>query len=73
MSGQLDARRLRTERLDNLFAVESPVLDEDFSRVTPTNHDACQMNSRNVALQRIWIKRGLARYGIKMNSQALDE
>src|SRR5580765_3808528 len=53
--------------------MESPVLDEDFSSVSPANHDACQVNSRNVALQRLGIKRRLARYGVEMHSQALDK
>jgi len=66
--GRLPARALRAKSLDNLFAVEAPVLDEDFARVSPANHDSCQMNSRNIALQRVGVKRRLARYGIEVHS-----
>src|ERR1700676_4300784 len=73
MSARLCGHPLRRERLDNLLSVKPPVLNENLSRVPPANHHARQVNSRNVALQRVRIERRLAGNRIEMHSQVLDE
>src|ERR1700722_8011811 len=64
---------LARESIDNLFPVESPILDEDLPGETPADDYASQVNSRHVALQRIRINRGTLRIRVQLDSQALNE
>src|SRR5271154_3624148 len=59
--------------LDDLLPVETPVLNEDLACMPAANHDARQMNARNIALQRVGIESRLPRFGVKPNAKALDE
>src|ERR1700722_1640576 len=70
------ARRLfatARERLDDLFPMKTPVLDEDLARMPAANHHARQIDPRNIALQRGGIEIRLPRFGVKPNAEALDE
>ena len=61
------------ERLDDLFAVETPVLDENLARVTPPDDYPSQVDTGHIALKRIRIQRRPAAFWIELHTQALNE
>src|SRR5579859_6204456 len=63
----------RFQRLDNLFSVEPAIFNEYLACVPATNHHTGQMDSRNVAFQRVGVERRLSRFGIEMYAEAFDK
>ena len=62
-----------SQRIDNLFAMEPAVLDENLAGVLTANHHAGQVKSRHIALKRLGIEGRLACFWIEANSKTLDE
>jgi len=56
--------RLPCQRINDLLAVKPSVFDEDLARMPPANHNACQIQSRNIAFQCVWFQRRLLRLRI---------
>src|SRR5690348_12094094 len=61
------------QRFNDLLPVKTSVFDEDFARVPPANDHSSQMNSWNIAFQRVGIKRRFSRFRIELHAQALDK
>ena len=60
---------LARERIDDLLAVESAVLDENLAGETSANNHSGQMNPGNVAFQRVRVKRRLTRFRVEASRQ----
>ncbi len=61
------------EHLDDLIAMEAPVLDEDGRRVLPRDRAACDEEPRHVGLERLRIVAGDARHAVHLHTRPAEQ